>query len=600
MSNRILAGGCFVIWLGFIGFSQPLCAEYRSLDGSANNLNITAQGAANTPIIRFQYAAFYPGDGRGTTMLQPPAAPNPRALSNSFAQAFADRVDSRGLLENSRNLSDYIWQWGQFLTHDLDLSTQSAANGVNPIAVPTGDPQFDPLHTGTQIIPFTRSDFVISPATQIREQLNRVTSYIDASQVYGSDATRARALRTLNDGKLLTSAGNLPGFNTGGFLNDNNNPSLTADQLFFTGDVRANEQVGLTALHTVFLREHNRLADLIAARQAASLPADPIARDEEIYQRARRIVGAEMQIITYREFLPALMGQFAPRAESYSYLDFIDASVTQTFSHALFRIGHSQNSPTIQLVNGNGQIIDSLSLRDGFFNPALLRDNPDHVNQILRGLAVQRAQATDLHYVEELRSFLFGPPGAGGLDLLALDIQRGRDHGLPSYNQSLLAYAGDFRATVQQITPDVELQAVLTDLYDIDIDPNNIGNIDLIVGALAEPQFFGELGQSAFIVIDNQFRRLRDGDRFFYLGEAAGLYDNINGEYALRSEIRDLLDLDQLTLSRVIKWNTDIGYLPENVFFAGPVPEPSGLVMIGLSGAGAFWFLRYRKRAGGV
>ncbi len=74
--------------------------------------------------------------------------------------------------------------------------------------------------------------------------------------------------------------------------------------MFLAGDIRANEQVGLTSVHTLFMREHNRLADLIKA-------VDPGLSDEDIYQKARKIVGAQMQIITYNEFLPALLGDAA-------------------------------------------------------------------------------------------------------------------------------------------------------------------------------------------------------------------------------------------------------------------------------------------------
>lgn len=131
-------------------------------------------------------------------------------------------------------------------------------------------------------------------------------------------------MREFAGGRLRVSAGDLPHLNTAGLPNDNNSP-LPDDQLFLGGDVRANEQIGLTTVHTIFVREHNRLADLIAAQ-------NPGFDDEQIYQWARRIVGAQMQIITYEEFLPALAGDLAPDPDDVVDRD-VDPSITNSFAN---------------------------------------------------------------------------------------------------------------------------------------------------------------------------------------------------------------------------------------------------------------------------
>lgn len=71
---------------------------------------------------------------------------------------------------------------------------------------------------------------------------------------------------------------------------------------FFSGDSRINEHPGIALIHVLFLREHNRIA-----KQMGIL--NPHWDDEKLYQETRRLVIAEMQHITYNEFLPVLLGE---------------------------------------------------------------------------------------------------------------------------------------------------------------------------------------------------------------------------------------------------------------------------------------------------
>jgi len=526
-------------------------AENRTITGSGNHLSVPATGSTDTRIIRALYAAQYPGDGSGSTIIEEPIRANPRDVSNAIS------AQSSSVL-NDRNLSDYVWAWGQFLDHDMSLSSSSDGAGVNgsaPIAI--NDP-LDPFGPGS--LPFTRSNFLV-PFSQ-RTPVNEVTHFIDASNVYGSDLTRATALRTSGGtgAKLLTSAGNLMPFNTGGF--ENENPfGLPSNELFLAGDVRSNNNVLLSSIHTTFVREHNRLVDVIDAQQ-------PSLTDEEQYQLARKIVGAEMQIVTYNEFLPALMGGTAPSAGSYSYnvnLDTHNPSITSSFSSMAFRFGHSALSPELQLVNDTGTSAGNLTLGTAFSNPDFLGSDAANVERLLIGAATQMMQEIDVLAVDDIRNLTFGPPlsGAGGLDLISLDIQRARDHGLPHYRSLQTSYPPLVIAnSFGDITSDATLAQDLSDIYGA-----NIHNVDSFIAGLAEDHLPGSsLGAFFDNIIAFQFERLRDGDRLFYLSDDLGLYTG----GVLNAAIESIVDLDNWTFADILKANTTISNLQANVFFADP------------------------------
>jgi len=524
--------------------------EWRTIDGTNNNLAFPTQGAAETQQIRFGYQAQFP-DGFGDAIITTPQRANPRTISNTIhAQS--------GSVPNDRHLTDWAFQWGQWITHDLDLTRNGPefnalfTGGVGDFRIPIEDPN-DPL--GPNPIPFNRSEY--DPATGTpdifpgttrlnrREVINSVTSYIDGSLIYGSDPVRQAALRTFQGGRLKTSAGGqlLP-LNTAGLPNAD--PFHLGGQLFLAGDIRANEQANLTAVHTLFVREHNRLADRLHSRY-------PDLTDEQIYQVARRLVGAEMQAITYEEYLPAVLGfDHAPDLAAAVYNPDLTAAVTNSFAHAVFRFGHSQINETTLLVNNTNKTVGSLSIRNAFFNPNVFKEDPTKVGWMLKGLASQLAQENDLLLVDGVRNNLFGPPGAGGLDLAALDIQRGRDHGLPNYNILRKTYGLARVTSFAEISSDPEIQAKLQQLF------GTVDNIDPFVGALAEDHLPGSsVGPFVQAVVGNQFTRLRDGDRFFYT----------NDPFLHSDPVRPILDLDSVTLAKVIRWNTDVTGLQGNVFF---------------------------------
>jgi peroxidase len=579
--NRTLPGILNLAFIPLIIFATISIAhavpdEYRSLDGTGNNISNPSWGSVGTQLLRMVAEDYADGvsEPAGATRK------SPRAISNIMA------TQEESML-NSLEASDFIWQWGQFLDHDIDLTTE--INEPRPIPVPDGDPYFDPDSIGGQTIGFHRSVFDTgtgnSPANP-RQQLNVITSFIDASNVYGSDDVRANALRANNGtGKLKT-------FRHGSFLpfNKEGLPNAGGDsnkKLFLAGDIRANEQIALTVMHTLFMREHNRLCDEMAYSGL---------NGEEIYQRARKIVGAQMQVITFKEFLPLLLGPTAI-SQYTGYDDQVNPAIGNEFSAAAYRFGHSMLSPGLLLVkkpkhflanlpgflpanipgllpaNNPGKEfirkflkdaffnprlfdrehgIQSIPLKDAFFNPRLIRKRGS-IDSILRGMATQHAQEVDNKVVDAVRNFLFGNPGEGGFDLASANIQRGRDHGLADYNSVRQAYGFTPLTDFSDVPADSDVQGALASAYD------SVDEIDLWVGGLAEDHLPGAfVGETIHAILVDQFSRLRDGDRFWYQNDPF-----FTGARLTR--------IENTTLADIIRRNTKIGYeLSDDVFRIQP------------------------------
>ena len=249
---------------------------------------------------------------------------------------------------------------GRFM---IELPSSLLPSEAFEIPVPEGDRFFDPLGTGTETIEFRRARYDTSTGTDKsnpRQHPNLVTSFLDGSVVYGSDADRASALRTLSGGLLKTQTGvdgellplnSMAFFPDGPVENDHAGPVDPAS-LFVAGDVRSSENPMLASLHTILVREHNRLAREIAA-------AGTSLDDEAIYQRARKMVGGMLQHITYNEYLPMLLGE--NRLGPYTGHDpAVDPGVGAFFTTVAFRIGHSQTPDQFDILDTDGaQILGS-------------------------------------------------------------------------------------------------------------------------------------------------------------------------------------------------------------------------------------------------
>ncbi|MEO7952241.1 MAG: peroxidase family protein [Spartobacteria bacterium] len=490
--------------------------EFRSVDGSGNNP--TNLGTAGTTILRKTPNGY--GDGIST----------PAGSTRKGTREISNLVNAQAqVFPNSDNISSYVWQWGQFTDHDLSIIKSANPAEIFNIPVPLGDPQFDPQSRGNKTLPFQRSNWTMVDG--VRQQINANSAFLDASQIYGNDNARMKTMRA-NDGtgRLATSDGNLLPFNVKGLPNQpQSQPGkvINPADFFLAGDVRANETAGLTAMQTLFMREHNFWADSIKA-------ANPTFTDDQVFFRARAIVNGETQLITYRDFLPIVLGPNA-LPPYLGYNSAVDPRVAIEFSTAGFRVGHTFLPPVLMRLNSKGRPTPGdIALGATFFEPQLTVNGG--IETFLRGLAKQVPQQVDAYVIDAVRNFIF--LGTQGFDLPSLNMQRGRDHGLGSYNQVRIGYGLAPKATFAEMTSNLDFQARLASAY------NSPDDVDLWVGGLTEDHVNGgQVGETFFAIIKDQFERLRDGDRFWY-------------ESYLDADT--LATVQQQTLGAIIKRNTTI------------------------------------------
>lgn len=453
--------------------------EYRNLDGSGNNKKNPNYGKSRQPFLRKIAAAYNNNDGCSLNDLNG-TRPNPRTISNSIFKQ--DKS-----IPNEQCLSNIFWVWGQFIDHDVTLTHTTDEKAHIPV-----ESKEDPLYP---MIPFSRSESVpddqeCNPENP-RRQINSLTPFIDASNVYGSSLERNKYIREFCGGRLKTICDNLPPYNDSTM--DNGGPGFGPN--FVCGDVRANENFGLASMHTLFVREHNYWANKLAEKY-------PCKSDEEIYQRAKVMVESEIEAITFNEFLPTLLGR--NEISAYSYNSDTNPQISTEFSTAAYRFAHSM-IPT--------NVLKDIKLKDMFFASHFISNEHISIDEILKQLSKGVAEKFDSQVIDDLRSFLFGQPGQGGSDLVSLNIQRGRDHGIALINDLLEACNLPTISTWSDITSDVNVQNKLEQLY---VKPEDIDA--WVFGLVQKPDPEKESIVSPLFheIIKDGFTRLRDGDRLWY------------------------------------------------------------------------------------
>jgi hypothetical protein len=601
---------------------------FRTLDGHDNNLRHNDWGRANTLYLR----VAAPNYADRVSVMN--GGPSVRYVSDRVFNDTGQNIFS----ENA--LTQWAWVWGQFMDHDFGLRDETPGESAR-LAFSASDP----LETFTNDLDgmgFARTPAAPGTGTSSpRQHINTLSSFIDASNVYGVTSARLEWLRVGpvdndlgNNGArlMLTSDGYLPRVTARGDAGSAPPMDLmgplagTPDKAIVAGDVRANENIALTALHTLFAREHNRIVSLLPGYLSP----------EEKFQVARRVVGAELEYITYTQFLPAMGVRLSPysgydptvnpglsnefavvgyRAHSQIHGEFDVAVPTGTYTNAQLAAFKARG---IAVTRTADQVLLNVPLNAAFGAPDLLRQIG--IGPALESLG-ERQYKNDEQIDNALRSVLFQVPKPGILDptvcgepvdhpecfkgvtdLGAIDIARGRDHGMPTYNDMRRAYGLAPKTSFTDITgeatqqfptdPKINANDPINDPNILDfvrlLDDNGnviafgspdasesavigirrttlaarlkaiyerVDKLDAFVGMVAERHVSGtEFGELQLAMWKKQFEALRDGDRFFYQSDPVLRVINLGFGVDYRH-----------TLAEIVKLNTDVT-VPANVF----------------------------------
>lgn len=542
--------------------------KYRSIDGSCNNIANPSWGSAMTAYNRILFPQYFDGIQEPRHMGQS-RRPLPGARSVSVALSTPnDQSDvSRTLM---------VMQWGEFIANDISYTPvrkmmssgkpisccRPDGNTLSPrhvhpdcaeITVPDQDPVYGKHYIRclnyVRSLPVLRPECTFGPV----EQMNQASHFLDGSMIYGSTMKKSRELRTFEGGRLRVHKDNnrqyLP-------VGGSEIGSACTKGCYDSGDNRVNAHPQLAVMHTIWHREHNRIADKLAK-------LNPNWSDETLFQEARRIVIAEIQHITYKEWLPILLGKKYSRSagltfgNSYSrhYNSMDDPAVSNEVATAALRFLTSLMQEELSLTDNTRRINSTLSLVEYFYKPSVI-ETDQVFDGFLRGMVTQTSQKMDMNIISDVTSRLYAEgQDSLGLDAISLDIQRGRDHALPGYNQYRkycgLPIAKNFDDFLDYIP--LEMLKKLRKIY---TSPNDV---DLIIGGMLErPVEDGLLGPTFSCLISEQFARTRRTDRYFY--------DSAFQPQPFTPE--QLAEIRNATLARVFCDNgNNIAHMQQNVFF---------------------------------
>ncbi|XP_076361056.1 salivary peroxidase/catechol oxidase-like [Tachypleus tridentatus] len=544
-------------------FLKPVKCEltrYRTLTGMCNNLENPSWGSARSAMLRFITPAYNDGISSPRRAVHGSELPIVRAVS------FIMHHDAS---QHDQALNNIMVAWGQMIDHDLTFASptlderrmdiecckfppQYRHPNCMPIFIPSDDPFFK--FYNRKCMDFARNLPGLRPGCTFgpRYHINQVSAYIDGNFIYGNQQVDANRIRQFRGGFLKTFPLHrklglkdlLPMKTVDPDVGCNARPRNS--YCFDAGDERVNEQLVLAVMHTIWMREHNRIAEALGQ-------INPHWDDEKIYQETRHIIIAELQHITYKEFLPAVVGvqnikkydlQLLPHGYYNGYNPKVNAGIRSAFQTAAFRFGHSLLPDVTERYNKFHEKLESIRLSKQLRQPYDLY-KPGIMDTFLMGLINQESNRMDPEVTTEVTNHLFEKPGDGfGMDLAALNMQRSREHGNPGYNfyreYCGLRKARDFHDLIG-IMPNITVQKY-SQIY------RHVDDIDLWSAGISEYHVpDAVVGPTFACLIAEQFNYLRRGDRFWYE----------NGGWSSSFTPEQLQEIRKVQFCRVLCDNSD-------------------------------------------
>jgi dual oxidase len=527
MTSWIISSVCCALLVG-VTFAESGHYEYPPYDGWFNNIHNPSWGAAETQLFRRVPPAYRDG------VYEPSGHRRPNPINVSDA-VFGGATGNG----STKHRTAFLVFFGQQVVEEI-LDAQRGGCPVEyfNIPIPKGHKQYDPDGTGNKELPIvrTRYDFNTGLHPSVpRQQLNEISAFIDGTLIYGPNKAWTDALRLFENGLLASTndTGSHPGREFPA-LNDLRlpfaNPAPPRDhklkpvkRFYKIGNPRGNENPFLLTFGILWFRYHNYQARRVQAEH-------PDWRDERVFNEARKWVIAVQQNIIMYEWLPAWLGVEPEKYKGYDPT--INPQVAVIFQSAAMRFGHTLVPPGVYRRNETchfyrttkATVFDgqpALRTCNAYWNPQEGVEEHD-IDAFLMGMASQIAEKEDMTITPDLKGDVFGPLEFSRRDLMAVNIQRGRDHGLPDYNTARRAYGLEPRTSWEQINSSVTLEKPeILDAFreqygdtpdDVDIWPAGMLETD------------GGPGELFTAVIKDQFQRIRDGDRFWFENKNNGLF----------------------------------------------------------------------------